>query len=191
MNNPMMTNMALSLGAMQVARKIPFDDPQILLYVRIGYVATQAVTLLVYYYAASKIRAKKDMTTLKYVEPAQPLSGEPDKVVTTTVRDYDLAEVSKLIRATYMAVLMMGFMHLYLKFTQPLFVQALMGLKGLYEAKPVQIHVFGREATGDLKRPFKAAGGMFGAAANEPKTDKASIEEAEKAAKEAASKKDE
>ena len=35
---------------------------------RIGYVATQAITLLVYYYAASKIRAKKDMTTLKYGE---------------------------------------------------------------------------------------------------------------------------
>ncbi|KZW02818.1 inorganic phosphate transporter [Exidia glandulosa HHB12029] len=189
MNNPMVSNMVISLGAMQVARKIPFDDPQTLLYVRIAYVATQVITLLVYYYTASKIRAKKDMTTLKFVEPAGPLTGEPDKVITTTVRDYDLDQVSKLVRSTYMAVLMMGFMHLYLKFTQPLFVQALMGLKSLYEAKPVQIHVFGKEPSGDLQRPFKAAAGMFGPT-NDVKTDKASIEEAEKAAREAASKKD-
>lgn len=188
MNNPMVTNMVVSLGAMQLARKIPFDDPQTLLYVRVAYVATQAITLLVYYYCASKIRAKKDMTTLKYVEPAQPMSGEPDKVVTTTIRDYDLNEVSKLVRSTYMAVLMMAFMHIYLKFTQPLFVQALMGLKNLYEAKPVQIYIFGKPAEGDLKRPFKAAGGLFGG--GEIKTDKASIEAAEKSAKEAASKKD-
>ena len=37
-----------------------------------------------------------------------------------------------------------------------------MGIKGLYDAKPVAIHVLGRAAEGDLKRPFKAAGGMFG-----------------------------
>ena len=37
-----------------------------------------------------------------------------------------------------------------------------MGLKALYDAKPVAIHVLGEPAEGDLKRPFKA-GGMFGA----------------------------
>ena len=49
-----------------------------------------------------------------------------------------------------------------MKYTQPLFVQALMGLKNLYEAKPVAIHIFGRKAEGDLKRPFPGAPGMFG-----------------------------
>lgn len=57
---------------------------------------------------------------------------------------------------------MMGFLHIYMKYTQPLFVQALMGLKNLYEAKPVAIHVFGRKAEGDLKRPFANAPSMFG-----------------------------
>lgn len=55
----------------------------------------------------------------------------------------------------------MGFMHIYMKYTQPLFIQALMGIKALAEAKPVAIHVFGKKAEGDLKRPFKA-GGLFG-----------------------------
>ena len=120
------------------------------------------------------------------------------KLVTTTIRDYDLQETSKLMRAVYFGVAMMAFMHLYLKcvrplssrhraapltlasrrYTQPLFIQALMGLKGLYDAKPVAIHLLGKAAEGDLKRPFKA-GGMFGAA-SDPQTDKAAIDEAEK-----------
>ena len=53
-----------------------------------------------------------------------------------------------------------------------------MGLKALYDAKPVAIHVLGKPTEGDLKRPFKA-GGMFGAA-SDPQTDKAAIDEAEK-----------
>jgi hypothetical protein len=56
---------------------------------------------------------------------------------------------------------MMSVLHLYFKYTQPLFVQTLMGLKNLYDAKPVAIHAFGQPAEGDLKRPFKVAG-MFG-----------------------------
>jgi len=93
-----MQNLAISLGVMQLARKIPFDNPQVLDYVRIAYVASQAFALLVYYYASSKIKAKNDQTMLKYVEPAGPLAQEPGKLVTTTVRDYDLAETSKLIK---------------------------------------------------------------------------------------------
>ena len=64
-----------------VARKIPFDNPQVLDYVRIAYVASQAFALLVYYYTSSKvspkfvdlpashvlqIKAKNDQTMLKY-----------------------------------------------------------------------------------------------------------------------------
>ena len=60
-----------------------------------------------------------------------------------------------------MGIAMMAVMHIYFKFTQPLFIQALMGFKGLYDAKLVAIHILGKPATGDLKRPFKVAS-MFG-----------------------------
>jgi hypothetical protein len=59
---------------------------------------------------------------------------------------------------------MMAFLHLYLKYSQPLFVQGIMAFKSLYEAKTVKIHVLGQAPEGDLKRPFKAAGGLFGGA---------------------------
>jgi hypothetical protein len=57
---------------------------------------------------------------------------------------------------------MMTFLHIYLKYTQPLFVQAIMAFKSLYEAKTVKIHILGQNADGDLKRPFKGGAGMFG-----------------------------
>lgn len=37
-----------------------------------------------------------------------------------------------------------------------------MGLKSLYDSKPVALYVLGKPAEGDLKRPFKQAGGLFG-----------------------------
>ncbi|KZS92569.1 inorganic phosphate transporter [Sistotremastrum niveocremeum HHB9708] len=177
--NAQVQNLVLSLGAMQVARKIPFDDPVTLNYVRIAYVAVQVIILGTYYYISMKIKQKNDLTILKYVEPQSPMSSEPGQLVTTTNRDYDLSETSKLVRGAFTGIAIMAGMHLYMGYTQPLFIQALMGVKNLYDAKPVAIYILGKPAEGDLKRPFKAGGGMFGPTP-EPATDKAAIAEAEK-----------
>ncbi|RXW20201.1 hypothetical protein EST38_g5647 [Candolleomyces aberdarensis] len=171
-------NLVISLGAMQLARKIPFEDPDVLLYVRIGYVSVQLIVLAIYYYVSTQVKKKNDLTVLKYVEPPAPMSGEDGKLVTTTVRDYDLQQASAGLKGVYTGVAMMGVMHIYFKFTQPLFIQSLMGLKSLYDAKIVQIYILGKPATGDLQRPFKAAS-MFGAPTG-PQTDAAAIAEAEK-----------
>jgi len=161
-----------------VARKIPFDDPVILNYVRVGYVLSQLAIMGTYLYVSYKVKQKNDQTVLKYVDSPNPLSSGSGGLVTTTVRDYDLSETSKSLRGAYFGIAMMAFFHLYMKYTQPLFIQALMGLKNLYDAKVVAIHVLGKPAEGDLQRPFKAAS-MFGAAAG-PQTDAATIAEAEK-----------
>ena len=47
--------------------------------------------------------------------------------------------------------------HFYMKFTQPLFIQSLMGLKGLYDSKIIQVVLLGKKE----ERPFKVAS-MFG-----------------------------
>lgn len=64
-------------------------------------------------------------------------------------------------------------------------IQSILPLKGVFEANLVKIHLFGTPASGDLKRPFKAASGGFMSAmqggGGEIKTDKASIEAAERA----------
>jgi len=149
-----------------------------LLYARIGYVSAQLIVLAVYFVCSSKIKQKNDLTVLKYVEPKNPMSSDSGNLVTTTVKDYDLGEVSKGVKGVYTGLAMMTFLHLYLKYTQPLFIQAIMALKNLYDSKPIKIHILGQPAEGELMRPFKA-GGLFGAVGS-PETDKATIEEAEK-----------
>lgn len=118
------------------------------------------------------------MSTLKYVEPAPMGTGEEPRPVTTTNMDYDKGQLRQLIRSQLMGVGMMGVMHLYFKYTNPLLIQSIIPLKGAFESNLVKIHVLGKPATGDLARPFKNAGGFM--AQGQPKSDKASIENAEK-----------
>ena len=124
------------------------------------------------------------MTTLKYVEQPQMGSAEEPKLVTTTVHQYDVDQVKALYKAQLMGVAMMGVMHLYFKYTNPLLIQSIIPLKSAFENNEVKIHVFGTPAIGELKRPFKAAAGLMsgltgGGAA--PVQDKKSLEAAEKA----------
>lgn len=65
------------------------------------------------------------------------------------------------LRSVFLGIAMMAVMHGYFRYTQPLFIQALMGLKGLYDAKLVAIYILGKPAEGDLARPFKVPS-MFG-----------------------------
>lgn len=174
---------AFMFGAMQVAKRIPFDDkPEYITYARAGYVAVQLLTLLMYYYCSLRIKKANDLTVIKYVNAKNPMSQEPGELVTTTNRDYDLAEISKSTRGILMGCAMVGFMHLYLGYTNPLVIQSILPLKNALESNMAKIWVWGQPATGDLKRPFKAPPGLFGAAGQSgPQTDKAAIKEAEKA----------
>lgn len=124
------------------------------------------------------------MTTLKYVEQPPMGSSEEPKLVTTTVHSYDVDQMKALYKSQLMGVGMMAVMHLYFKYTNPLLIQSLIPLKGAFEGSEVKIHLFGKPASGDLKRPFKAPAGLMsglqgGAAA--ASQDKKSIEAAEKA----------
>jgi len=125
-----------------------------------------------------------DLTTLKYIEAASPGSTEEPKLVTTTVMEYDNQQLQSAYKAQLTGVAMMGFMHLYLKYTNPLLLQSIMPLKSLYESNLTKVHILGHPAAGELKRPWKTGGGfmnMLGGASDSTKTDKASIEAAERA----------
>lgn len=117
------------------------------------------------------------MTTLKYVEPAPMGSGEPPRPVTTTVMEYDRQQVRQLFKGQLMGLAMMAVMHLYFKYSNPLLIQSILPLKSALESNLTKIHLFGKPASGDLQRPFKTTG--F-ASQGEVKSDKASIENAEK-----------
>lgn len=107
-------------------------------------------------------------------------SAEEGKLVTTTVQAYDSEQVRAQFKTQMMGVGMMAFMHLYLKYTNPLLVQSIIPFKGALESNLFQVYVRGKPAVGDLKRPWKTAGPM-GMGGSEPKSDKKSIEEMERA----------
>jgi len=177
--NPQVTNVVIILASMQLGKKIPFDDPNVLWGMRILYILSNLAIFSVYFYIGQQIQKKNDMTTLKYVEPAAPLSGEPEKLVTTTISQYDETQLKSAYKGILTGVAMVGFMHLYMKYTNPLLIQSIIPLKSALEGKLAQIHLFGSPAVGDLKRPWKATSFM-GTAGGETKSDKKSIEQAEK-----------
>jgi Phosphate transport (Pho88) len=192
--------MIIILGMMQVSKKIPFDDPQVLMGVRALYIFSNVLILGLYLYIQQQINKKKgvldlflparealltqwpttDLTMLKYVEPAPMGSTEDPKLVTTTIQEYDNSQLKALFKSQLMGVGMMAVMHVYFKFTNPLLIQSIIPVKGAFEGSLVKVHVFGKPAAGELKRPWKAAGGMMGMGQGEVKSDKASIEAAEK-----------
>lgn len=108
-------------------------------------------------------------------------SGDEPKLVTTTVQEYDQTQLGAAYKSQLMGIGMMAFMHLYLNYTNPLLIQSIIPVKGAFEGNLVKVHLFGKPAVGELKRPWKAAGGPFGMGQGETKSDKASIEAAERA----------
>jgi len=102
---------------------------------------------------------------LKYVDAPQPFSQDQPPLITTTVQEYDTTQLKGAIKSAFMGIGMMGVMHLYFGYTQPLLVQSIMPIKNVFESKVAKIHLLGYEATGDLKRPWKT-GGLFAGAAD-------------------------
>ncbi|OJJ32759.1 hypothetical protein ASPWEDRAFT_52903 [Aspergillus wentii DTO 134E9] len=178
MVSPQVTNLGIILVMMQLAKKVPFENPDVLLIVRCLYILSNVIILGLYLFTQSKITSKKDMSTLKYVEPAPMGTGEEPRPVTTTVMDYDKGQLRTLMKGQLMGVGMMGVMHLYFQYTNPLLIQSIIPLKTALESNLVKIHVWGKPATGDLQRPFKAANSFM--SQGQVKSDKASIQNAEK-----------
>ncbi|KTW26599.1 hypothetical protein T552_02608 [Pneumocystis carinii B80] len=179
--SPQITNLMIILGTMQISKRINFDDPEVLFYIRCLCIASNVIIALVYYLCYISIRRKNDLTTLKYIKSS--MSGQSEEqLVVTTVKEYDTIELKKAIKQSFVGVCMIAVMHLYFKFSQPLLVQSILPLKTVLEGKIVQLHLWKKSASGELKRPFKKQQGFFGVSIGDDiKTDKKSIEQAEKA----------
>ncbi|KAJ3171740.1 hypothetical protein HK101_011243 [Irineochytrium annulatum] len=75
----------------------------------------------------------------------------------------------------------MAVLHFQWGYIRPLLLQSVLSLRTVSSTPLFQVHVLGKPATGDLKRPWK--GNMFGPAATEaptPKEAKAQEKKAEK-----------
>jgi hypothetical protein len=97
---------------------------------------------------------------LSYAAPSKPSFGgqgaAAEETVTTTVSEYDQAEIQKFITTTATSLAVISVLHFQFGINQPLLVQSIMPLKNFLVTKPVIIHVWGDAAEGDLARPWKA-----------------------------------
>lgn len=68
--------MVIILGMVQVAKKIPFEDPNVLNMARAGYILSNVIILAIHLYIMSTINKKKGMLRSGSV-PLAPRDSEP------------------------------------------------------------------------------------------------------------------
>lgn len=160
--------MALVLGLVQVANRLKLDEPENVGYVRMAYAASLVVQLFIMGYMYSRIQKKKDETKLVYTEPASYGNTEPTQVE-TTVKEYDESQLKSAMTQWVLSLAIILGMHSYWGYIRPLTLQVVLGIKTVLSSPIAQIHVLGKEAVGDLSRPFKVAN-PFGMVDDQPKT---------------------
>ncbi|KAJ3324077.1 hypothetical protein HDV06_000618 [Boothiomyces sp. JEL0866] len=162
--------MALVFGLVQLANKFQLDAPENTNILRIAYASVQLIGLATIAYIYTRIKSKKDQTKLVYSEPKAPFSTEEPALTRTTFEEYDIGQIKTLLFQTFTGIAIIGFMHFKWGYLRPLLLQSVLGLRTLSSAPLVQVWVFGKEATGDLARPWKAANPLGGG--GEPATEK-------------------
>ncbi|KAI8586725.1 inorganic phosphate transporter Pho88 [Geranomyces variabilis] len=179
--HPAVLNLVLTLGLMQVANFFKIDKEENVNIIRIAYGAMQAISFAALLIVWRKVVAINDRSPLVYVESKNPLDRTETETVRITVRDYDVQKILETARSQAIAIAIMGFMHYKWGYIRPLFLQAVLGLKGMYQQNLVKVHLLGEPATGGLARPWKTAS-PFGETVK-PTTEKALKAEQRKAAK--------
>ncbi|KAG1143108.1 hypothetical protein G6F37_001383 [Rhizopus arrhizus] len=172
-----MFNIGFLLICMQLAKKVDWNDPDVLTMARIGYYSAQALVVAAAYGLIAIIKKKNDTTVLTYSPPSKPSFGQSapsaPETISTTIRDYDIDQVKQFIQSTVTSIFIISLMHWQFKFTQPLLMQSLMPIKNLLTHKEALIHLWGDAPEGNLARPFTAEnplGGlanMFGVGGND------------------------
>ena len=113
--------------------------------------------LLVLGWILHRIKQNKDETVLTYTEPKNPLdpNQQEPKVVKTTIQDYDKKNLMTQAQQLLIGLVMIGFIHFKWGYIRPLTLQIILGPKTLWSTPLFQIYVLGKDAVGELARPFK------------------------------------
>ncbi|KAI8919248.1 hypothetical protein PhCBS80983_g00248 [Powellomyces hirtus] len=153
--NPAITNLVVVFGLMQVANKFQLDKEENTAYLRAAYLTMQAIAFTALFIVYRKVVSRNDQTPLIYEEAKSALEPSNVETIRTTVRDYDVKKLIEAARSQLIAMAMIGFMHYKWGYLRPLLLQSVLGLKAIYQAQLVQVHLVGTPATGALARPWK------------------------------------
>ncbi|KAG0344080.1 hypothetical protein BG004_004758 [Podila humilis] len=180
-------NMALVMGSMQITNRLDLEDTKTKQIILGCYITAQLVVLAISYIIQRKIVSKKDTTVLKYMEQPKPMSGEQPKLITTTNMAYDLEQNAQAQKQALIGLALMVFLNFQFGVIRPLVVQSILPIKNALQSKFAQVHLFGKPAEGDLRRPWKADNPLAALTGNNEEqseaAEKAAIKKAEKAEK--------
>ncbi|KAJ5614454.1 hypothetical protein N7528_008108 [Penicillium herquei] len=177
-------NFAVMIGGMQVAKRLDFDDANVLNSCRSIWLLSNFIVFLMIWMIRSQIKKKKDEGSLSHMtnkaptltpdisivkKTNKPPEGSDAKKKETekkedtamTVHDYDLAELKKMVKNQFIDIGIMAVVHLYLGKTAPMIAQSIMPIKRVIQSNLAQIHLFGRLVIGDLERPFNSPPGIL------------------------------
>jgi len=174
--------LAVGLGLQQVN----IEELGLLIPIRVAYAAVQIAVLATFGIVYTRVKKSEDKTVVHV--PAETQFGQEIKPATSMPTcEYDMSQLMKLVQQTAIQGLMTSLMHFQWGYLFPLAIQVVMGPISALDQPIVQIYVFGREAVGDLKRPFPAPS-PFGLPQTpaQPPTQKELKREAKEAKKEAA-----
>ncbi|KAF9431842.1 hypothetical protein BGZ76_011632 [Entomortierella beljakovae] len=148
--------MAIVMGSMQVTNRLDIEDTRTKQIILGTFITSQLLVLGVHHIIQRRINSKNDTTPLSYTDQPKPFSNEEPKVVSTTIKAYDLEQNSQAQKQIFFSLALMIFLHFQFGVIRPLIVQSILPLKNVFDSKWAQIHLFDKPAEGDLKRPWKA-----------------------------------
>ncbi|OLY77734.1 hypothetical protein AYI68_g8233 [Smittium mucronatum] len=154
--------MVLIFGSIQVAKRLGIDQPEKINQLRTLFVTTTIIFYTLGLVIRQIVISKKNTTPFEYSEPATNGQEQPT-VVKTTIGEYDLGEINKLLKSSFMSTLIVSALHLYFKISQPLIVQSVLPLFSILKSPIFLVHVLGFSPTGEYERPWvvKSAFGNF------------------------------
>jgi len=136
--------------------QLDMENPSVSRLFLIGFSSVQVASFLVIFYILYRIKKENNTTTEIATIPSM---GKPSEVMTQ--EEYDFAEVKSLFFKTLFATLVSLFLFYKFSIVRHFGIQMVMNLVQLYGEPLFKIFVLGREADGDLKRPFKVDQGGF------------------------------
>lgn len=143
----------LSLASMQLNKKAFVKDPRFLLGIRISFVVSILLQVLIALYMRRRIIKTNDQRKVKTKAP-QSLFGAQEgteEEVEISFFEYDLNEVNKILRSSILQGLIVGFIHYKWGVPHPLLMQSSALIRNLLFSCLYRAHLYGM----DVLRPFE------------------------------------
>ncbi|KAI5169571.1 hypothetical protein PAEPH01_0823 [Pancytospora epiphaga] len=142
---------AISIIAMQFGKNPIMTDPRAINALRIAFGLSIIFQFAASLYIWKRIMAKNDQNLLKYKPEASLFSTGNEGEIETTVRNYDISEINKTLKALAFQTVALLAVHAKWNVTQPLFIQSFGFLRQVFFSPLYRAYIYGMK----IARPYE------------------------------------